>query len=142
MQTRSKPQPTSRIGRRATPAPPQGRFKRPGRPTPTPPQSRFKRPGRPTPAPPQSRFKRHAPPKPSTSDKAMSALSGVLGGHSASKKGSGRTNRAGKMALLAGGLGLAMKNRGKLMGLLDKRSANRSAQAGAQPSPPPPPPGP
>ena len=126
MQTRTKPQQPSRIGRRPTPAP----------------QARFKRPGRPAPAP-QSRFKRHAPPKPSTSDKAMSALSGVLGGHSASKKGGGRSNakggRAGKMALLAGGLGLAMKNRGKLMGLLNKRSANRSAQAGAQPSPPPPP---
>jgi hypothetical protein len=115
MQTRSKPQQTSRIGRRPTPAP-------------------------------QGRFKRHAPPKASTSDKAMSALTGVLGGHSTTKKkGGGRSDakggRAGKMALLAGGLGLAMKNRGKLMGMLNKRSANQSAEAAAQPSPPPPPPG-
>jgi hypothetical protein len=112
MQTRTKPQQTSRIGRRPAPAP-------------------------------QGRFKRHAPPKSSTSDKAMSAFSGMLGGHSAGKKKSGRSNakggRAGKMALLAGGLGLAMKNRGKLMGMLDKRKANQSAEAAAQPSPPPPP---
>jgi hypothetical protein len=113
MQTRTKPQQTSRIGRRTTPAP-------------------------------QGRFKRHAAPKPSTGDKAMSALSGVLGGGAATKKGakkSGGGGRAGKMALLAGGVGLAMKNRGKLMGMLNQRSANRSAAAAAQPSPPPPPPG-
>jgi hypothetical protein len=115
MQTRTKPQQTSRIGRRPAPAP-------------------------------QGRFKRHAAPKPSTSDKAMSALSGMMGGHStAKKKGRGGSNakggRAGKMALLAGGVGLAMKNRGKLMDMLNKRSANRSAEAAAQPSPPPPPPG-
>lgn len=117
MQTRTKPQQTSRIGRRPAPAP-------------------------------QGRFKRHAAPKPSTGDKAMSALSGMLGGGATAKKGKGSKSakgsgggRAGKMALLAGGVGLAMKNRDKLMGMLGKRSANRSAAAAAQPSPPPPPPG-
>ena len=84
------------------------------------------------------------PPKPSTSDKAMSALSGVIGKQQTTgrKRGaassSAKGGRAGKMALLAGGLGLAMKNRDKLMGLLNKRSANKTAAANAQPSPPPP----
>jgi hypothetical protein len=118
MQTRTKPQQTSRIGRRTAP-------------------------------PPQGRFKRHVPQKASPSDKAMSALSGMLGGGTAAKKGgrksakgsSGGGGRAGKMALLAGGVGLAMKNRDKLMGMFQKRAADRSAAASAQPSPPPPPPG-
>jgi hypothetical protein len=59
----------------------------------------------------------------------------------AAKKRSGGGGRAGKMALLAGGIGLAVKNRDKLIGLVNKRSANRSAETAAQPSPPPQPPG-
>jgi hypothetical protein len=107
MQTRSKPQPSSRIGRRPAPAP-------------------------------QGRFKRHVPAKPSTSDKAMSALTGMMGG--AAKKGGrssakGGGGRAGKMALLAGGLGLAVKNRSRLMGMIGKRGSNDAAAA------PPPTPG-
>lgn len=111
MQTRTKPQQTSRIGRRTAP-------------------------------PPQGRFKRHVPQKASPSDKAMSALSGMLGGGSSSKSAKSRSGggggRAGKMALLAGGVGLAMKNRDKLMGMFQKRAANKSAAASAQPAPPPP----
>jgi hypothetical protein len=105
MQTRSKPQPTSRIGRRPAPAP-------------------------------QGRFKRHVPAKPSTSDRAMSALTGMVGGGAAKQGGrssaKGGGGRAGKMALLAGGLGLAMKNREKLLGMIGRRGSNDSAA-----SPPP-----
>ncbi len=118
MQTRTKPNTTSRIGRRPAPAP-------------------------------QGRFKRHVPKQPSTQEKAMSALTGMLGkqqqagkGGRASGASAGKGGRAGKMAMLAGGLGLAMKNRDKLMGLLNRRTANKTAAASAQPAPPPAPPTP
>jgi hypothetical protein len=122
MQTRSKPQPPSRLGRRQTPAP-QGRFGRPSTPT------------------------RRKAPQQSTTEKALSAVTGALGGASSAKGGKGKTKakaggkgNKGKMALLAGGLGLAMKNRGKIEGLLGRRKANKTAAQSATPAPPPPPP--
>jgi hypothetical protein len=116
MQTRTKSQPTSRMGRRTTPAP-QGRFGRPGMPS------------------------RRRPPRQSTAQKAMSALTGALGGSAArgkgkAKAGGGRSSK-GRMALLAGGLGLAMKNRDKIQGLMGKRAANKSAAQAAAPTTPP-----
>jgi hypothetical protein len=117
MQTRTKSQPASRMGRRTTPAP-QGRFGRPGMPA------------------------RRKPPQQSTPEKALSALTGAFGGSSAKKgrgksKAGGKSNK-GKMALLAGGLGLAMKNRDKIQGLMGKRAANKSAAEAAAPAPQPP----
>jgi hypothetical protein len=119
MPTRTKPQTTpSRIGRRPTPAP-QGRLHRPATP-----QGRFNRP-----ATPQPRFSRPAMPtrrKPqqSNAQKALTALSGALPGmgKSKSKSGGGGKRRAGGMALLAGGLGLAMKNRDKITEMISRRN--------------------
>ncbi|MCW2983388.1 MAG: hypothetical protein JWR63_958 [Conexibacter sp.] len=113
MQTRSKPQPTSRIGRRPAPAP-QGRFGRPGKP------------GR-------------RKPQQSTGQKALASLTGALSKPSAAKKRSGGPgkSRAGRMALLAGGLGLAMKNRGRIQGLMARRSSDKAAAEAAAPAPAP-----
>jgi hypothetical protein len=126
MQTRTKSQPASRTGRRSTPAP-QGRFGRPGLPA------------------------RRKPPQQSTAQKALSALTGALGGSTAKGKGKskskskakagGSKSSKGRMALLAGGLGLAMKNRDKIQGLMGRRAANKSAASAAAPAPQPPPPG-
>jgi hypothetical protein len=120
MQTRSKPQPPSRLGRRPTPAP-QGRFGRPSTPS------------------------RRKAPQQSSAEKALSAVTGALGGSSSSKGGKGKAkaggkSNKGKVALLAGGLGLAMKNRDKIGGLLGRRKANKDAAQSAAPAPPPPPP--
>jgi hypothetical protein len=125
MPTRTKqPQTSHRLGRRPTPAP-HGRFGRPGQPARAAHPSRPSLPGR-------------RKPKQSTSQKALSALTGALPGSSSAKKGGGK-RRAGGMALLAGGLGLAMKNRDKLPGLSGWRKDNAAAQA-ARPAPQPSPP--
>jgi hypothetical protein len=87
-------------------------------------------------------------PQQSTTEKALSAVTGALGGASSAKggktkaKAGGKGNKSnkGKMALLAGGLGLAMKNRDKIEGLLGRRKANKTAAQSATPAPPPPPP--
>jgi hypothetical protein len=105
MPTRTKPQPSSRLGRRATPAP-HGRFSRPGQP------ARSGRPRRPN-------LPGRRKPQQSTARKALTSLTGALSPSTSSRKGGKR--RAGGMALLAGGLGLAMKNRAKLQGLLGRR---------------------
>lgn len=92
-----------------------GRF---GRTQPTP-SGRFGRP-----APPKRHIGRSKPQKSSPASQAMSALTGMLGSSSKGKGrsgGGGGRKRAGGMALLAGGVGLAMKNRGRLAGMMPGR---------------------
>jgi hypothetical protein len=79
-------------------------------------------------------------PQQSTARKALSALTGMLSSSSSSSSkrgrrgssGGGGKKRAGGMALLAGGLGLAMKNRSKINDMVGRRE-NRS---GTTPPPP------
>ncbi|HWH95552.1 MAG TPA: hypothetical protein VNT03_16955 [Baekduia sp.] len=125
MPTRTNPQPSSRTGRRPTPAS-QGRF---GRTTPAS-QGRFGRAGGPS-RPGRPRLPGRRKPQQSTAKKALSTITGALPRSSSSKKGGGK-RRAGGMALLAGGLGLAMKNRDKLQGMM-----GRHDDQGTATSPPP-----
>jgi hypothetical protein len=118
MPTRTKPQPSSRLGRRSTRAP-QGRFSRPGRPAHS---------GRPN-------LHGRRKPQQSTAKKAMAALTGALSRPAPAKKGGKR--RAGGMALLAGGLGLAMKNRDKLQGLMGRRGRQEAPRQTPPTTPPP-----
>lgn len=108
MPTHTRPHP-ARIGRRTTHTT-QGRFGRPGHPAHS---GRPHRPGR----------RKH---QQSMTQKAMATLKGTFSRSTPSKKarGGGRRRRAGGMALLAGGLGLAMKNRSKLGGMIGRRGSS------------------
>jgi hypothetical protein len=94
---------------------------------------------------------RRRKPQPSTAQKALSALGGLLPGSGSSKRSrSAQKGKAGKraggMALLAGGIGLAMKNRDKLQGLIgghssdpERRHAEQHGPAATPYAPPAPP---
>jgi hypothetical protein len=91
--------------------------------------------GRPT--PPKRHVGRRKPQKSSPANQAMSALTGLLGSSAKGKRrsGGGGRKRAGGMALLAGGLGLAMKNRGRLAGMMPGRSEQQPHDANTPPTP-------
>jgi hypothetical protein len=129
MPTHTKRPPTSsRLGRRpATES--QSRFHRPGQPARA---ARTSRTGRPT-------LPGRRKPQKSTTQKALSAVTGALPHSSSSKKKSSGKRTAGGMALLAGGIGLLMKNRDKLPGM-SSRKANKAAEQAARPAPQPGPP--
>jgi hypothetical protein len=123
-----RPPSSSRLGRRHTPES-HSRFSRPGQP------ARAARPSRPgRPALPGRRK-----PQKSTTQKALSAVTGVLPHSSSSKKKGSGKRTAGGVALLAGGLGLLMKNRDKLPGG-SGRKADKAAEQAARPAPQPGPP--
>ena len=78
-------------------------------------------------------------PQQSGAQKALAALTGALPGLGSTKKRGGNgggKRRAGGMALLAGGLGLALKNRDKLGGLMGRRQQTTPA-TGTTPPPSP-----
>jgi hypothetical protein len=123
----------ARFGRQPAPA----RFGRPaasgGRVGRQPAPARFSRPaasggrfGRhPAPA---SRFavgRRRQAPKRSKPGQMMKSIAAALPGlaRGRSKSRGGGRRRAGGMAVLAGGVGLAMKNRNKLAGMMGRRSS-------------------
>jgi hypothetical protein len=118
----------SRFGRQAsTPS----RF---GRQATTP--SRFGRPG--TPSPRFATGRRRQPAKKSLTQQVMSALPGLVKGTSKPRRrGGGGRKRAGGMALLAGGLGLAMKNRDKLGGMMGRHSSDTGQMPPAMQTPSP-----
>jgi hypothetical protein len=71
----------------------------------------------------------------STGAKTLSALTGMVAAGTSSNKRSSRSKRkgAGRLALLAGAVGLAVKNRDRLTGMLGKR--NDTPSDGVPPSP-------
>ncbi|HEV7753576.1 MAG TPA: hypothetical protein VGO71_18640 [Baekduia sp.] len=122
-----------RFGRQATTP---NRF---GRPAPTP--NRFGRTA--TPAPRFASGRRRQPAKKSIAQHMMSAVPGLSKGSSKRRRSSGGgrgRKRAGGMALLAGGLGLAMKNRDKIGGLLGRHSSDTGQTPPAAAPPPAAPP--
>jgi hypothetical protein len=131
MPTRTTHRSASSAGRLGRQAGTPSRFGRPG-----PTSNRFGRPA--TPPPRFAAGRRRQPAKKSVTQKVMNAIPGLSKGSSkrrrSSSSGSGR-KRAGGMALLAGGLGLAMKNRDKIGGLLGRHSSD-AGQTPPTPAPP------
>jgi hypothetical protein len=120
MPTRTTQRSASSAGRFGRQATTPNRF---GRPAHT--ASRFGRPA--TPAPRFATGRRGRPAKKSIAQQVMNAVPGLAKGSSKPRRGSGGGSgrkRAGGMALLAGGIGLAMKNRDKIGGLLGRHSSD------------------
>jgi hypothetical protein len=118
MPTRTTPRSASSAGRFGRPAATPSRF---GRAPTTP--NRFGRPA--TASPRFAAGRRRQPAKKSMAQQLMRAVPGLGKGSSKPRRGGGGgRKRAGGMALLAGGLGLAMKNRDKLGGLLGRQSSD------------------